>query len=710
MEAITNNMGCITSIGPISTDHIYVKKDGIIKYVTSIGGGSAGNFVLHLSSLGHKTNIISLIGNDKISQIAIKDFNRFNVNTSGLIRKDELKIKQSFSLITFDSKKNKYIEKNCPICSQPLQGKNQFRSSFLNESHFDIIKKSKLIYISIINESYLKIAKVAKENNIPVIIDFSTLFKQFIKVDLLVDAIKCADIIYLSEKNMTFLSQKFGIVNFWDINNQLKGWIIFSNKGNLISNIRTKNKCDQLTYNINEKGKINIDIVKDVFLAYFIDIIDKQSYYNCNLELISLDNWRKAIETSISIVIDSFKNYGSRTYLYIKSSQHILNNEESLIELINDFGEKVDENCPCKIDNSLNFQMIGRKVSVEDLKKNKGRNLFETNLLNIPLYVSSVLSNFDSKNNFDLNNYDDLIFIGSGGSYTTAITLNYVYQYLVNKRSQCLTPLEYVLLGKELLPVVLISAGGTNSDIRTSFKKALDLKAQKVFFITTNLKSKLYIDVSKLSFGKCLLVNTPWEEKGFVSVLNTVAMTIFGLKSIIVMNWDDQYEKFLNYDNLTILINESIQRAKDEFNNIVNSENILPTHIIGLGSGWSWPAVINLESIVIESGLSTIEISDLKNYTHGRYLSLYNNPIGKIVLLYETPKTSRFVDFLYMKFTNITHVIILKSQKENIIGTIELLIQTFAFCNEFGLRKNIDMAKPIYPEEAKGLYEWDKIY
>ena len=57
---------------------------------------------------------------------------------------------------------------------------------------------------------------------------------------------------------------------------------------------------------------------------------------------------------------------------------------------------------------------------------------------------------------------------------------------------------------------------------------------------------------------------------------------------------------------------------------IAPNEKIIETlHLVGLARGWGWPALIDLESKIVEGGICTIELSELKNYTHGRYINTF---------------------------------------------------------------------------------------
>ena len=129
-------------------------------------------------------------------------------------------------------------------------------------------------------------------------------------------------------------------------------------------------------------------------------------------------------------------------------------------------------------------------------------------------------------------------------------------------------------------------------------------------------------------------------------------------------------------------------------------------HFIGMGSGWAKPALIDLESKIVEGGISTIEISELKNFTHGRYISAYKHRKNRIAVIMRCPPYEELANFLIDKLKKQMPVIELSTEKKFIPGAFEIIIQSLYLAHYLGLKEGIDILKPRYPIEAKGMYSW----
>ncbi|MFW9998447.1 MAG: carbohydrate kinase family protein, partial [Candidatus Odinarchaeota archaeon] len=410
----------ITSVGLVCTDHIFLKRKGRIKYITSTGGGSAGNTVVYLTFSGQKTNIISVIGDDETGRIALQDFKRLNVDTSGIITRAGSSTKQYAHVINEGYARDHDFKKKCPVCSNLYPNPVQFRNSYLEKKHLDIIRNSRLVHVDRISESYLKLAKLAKDNGIPVVVDLGTVYKRFTKKETIKKAIKYADIIQIPENNEEFLQEKLDIGNFWDINQEIKGWVVTTNNGKMKARVKENGKeKDLLVPVIPVKDVVDTGGAGDTFFAHFILALDKLSDHFSNIDTFTAKEWKEAVSSAGKIASESCRYYGARGYLYSMLAKREGIEEENKLAILEKYGEQLGKRCPCKKKGNTSLTAVSEENLVKLIKKKKGRNLFETNMLNMPGYVSWTLMN-TKRNGFSSENKGNMAFVGSGGSYTVA--------------------------------------------------------------------------------------------------------------------------------------------------------------------------------------------------------------------------------------------------------------------------------------------------
>ena len=378
LNNMSENSKFITSIGLICVDHIYVKSKSEIKYISSTGGGSASNVIAYLSGLGNNTSIIGLIGNDKLAEIILKDFKKFNVNTQGLIQNNS-PTKQIAHIITSNSKNDHFFSLLCPFCKQKYSFSSPFRSSLIKTVHKEIIKQSCLLILDRVSKSYLEFTKIAKNFKIPIIIDLGTINQNFINIENIKKAILNADILQIPEKVNNFLLRKLNIQNYWEINNFLNGVIITANKNSILTSIRLNSEIINITIPVLPMNTlIDSGGAGDTFLAYFVNELKMITNNFTNFNNISINNWKDCILIAGKSASYSCQFYGARGYLYNQFLDPNYNN----FDLIKKYGEILDYPCKCKKKETNDLHLVSfEKRDNKQIKKSKS--LVNNNFLGI---------------------------------------------------------------------------------------------------------------------------------------------------------------------------------------------------------------------------------------------------------------------------------------------------------------------------------------
>ena len=232
-----------------------------------------------------------------------------------------------------------------------------------------------------------------------------------------------------------------------------------------------------------------------------------------------------------------------------------------------------------------------------------------------------------------------------------------------------------------------------------------------IFLLTGNFNSLLADKIKNSKNGLIIPIITPKEERGFVGVYSMIVSLCILANFLYKEEWNEKYMEFLSKKNLEILIEKHMKNIYNEIHQKIKKFNLKDKfHIVALGTNWSEPALIDLESKIVECNLGTIEISELKNFTHGRYINLFKNPVNRIVVIFKTPETKELAEYLDKKLSKVAPVLSLETNSNDFIGMVDLLIQMLVFVNELGKIYNQDPSKPGFPNEAKGLYNWNGLY
>ena len=105
-----------------------------------------------------------------------------------------------------------------------------------------------------------------------------------------------------------------------------------------------------------------------------------------------------------------------------------------------------------------------------------------------------------------------LYVIGSGGSFSATTFISMMHQQ-IGQMSRCLTPLEfldYENIGSEN-SILIVTAGGNNTDILFSFKKALEIEPLNLGIICASTNNKLTKMAEK--FSRVFFISSRFTNK-----------------------------------------------------------------------------------------------------------------------------------------------------------------------------------------------------
>ncbi len=712
------NRKIVVTIGLITVDHIVINRRNSWEYLGSIGGGSAANVYFTLQLLQTPSKIFGIVGDEEedIKNLALKDLISWNENRNYIYINKNKSTKEFFHQIlkTSHSWKHKFSKKS-PYSSDTLNSNIQIRKSIFQNNFEKILPTVSLFYIDRISKGLLDLAQKAKNNNSKVIIDLGGISKRYFKQDLIIRAINLADVIQIPKEILLFLRKKADITDFHNINPKIIIWIITDGPNPVIA------------YHKNV-GEIKIEVPKINNLIdsggagdAFISILISQLYYEIqsanSLEKLDKTRFVEIINNSIENAKKACLFIGARTYLY-----YFLENQNLFQEYKQFFFKKIEDidrfdvskkfikkygNYIPKIKLGLNSITANKEV----IEFKKGSNTYETNLFNLPLVIRYAINSYKktrhSTEKIEINSL--LIIIGSGSSYSVAKTIEQLFKPPNKDFSvYAYTPYEYILNVKESFPICIVSHGGSNIDVKACFEKALDNKSKAIYLATGNKNSLLYNKIKILKNGRNLLIDYLKEESGFVGIFSLFTSICLIAMELLQKNWTTQFSTFFSFENLNTIINNQMRVIDSKLKNLnLKFDLSKKYHIVVMGSNWAMPVMIDFESKMVECNLGTTEISELKNYTHGRFMSLYKQPNNKMVLILETPETKKLSNFLEFRLSKIVEVLKLGTSFDGFLGTMDLFLQMFILINQIGKMYKQDPSKPGFPDKAHGLYNWD---
>jgi sugar/nucleoside kinase (ribokinase family)/fructoselysine-6-P-deglycase FrlB-like protein len=724
----------VLGMGLVAVDHIYLQATTSDqekpKYLGSAGGGSVGNTLAFLGALGFKTAIIGATGNDIPSEIIKQDFKNFGVTTRGLIPRGGAgqfkRSRQYFHVISESKHTHDFLHK-CPDCEKPVGRSVVFNKKGITKEMLETAQRCRILHIDRANDSSLILARTALKANKLVSFDFS--FDSFESSrSKAKELISIASIVKVNSRIFNnFLKQNEldSCDDFFEIFDRIKLLIVTDSDKGAFGFIRgPKSECLKFKYPAIKCLRLcDTAGAGDILIAAILaQILNKSAKLEVGFE-------ERILSVAQGLASLSCSYYGARSLSRVLSDNNvhtddalalgaeIASNGQAFSSLPPNSGIPEPFKFPFRFKAYNVCQICGEQKSLEKKRRKAtstrsarkngfGAEIWEGLIPMSETYsqVQHQLLHSKQKSRIEsMVNSAPLLFIGSGGSLSAAVFGEQLVFSLRGNAARAIPPYELEPIRSPLNNIfpVLISYRGSNPDILRSFDKLRALKVRDGLVFTCDPDSELSKRASD-SGWQVFLVSK--HSQGFVSTVGYLA-TLGALLGIFApTNLKKELDQLLEYKSLLNTFTLADSNAKNLCGGLSKSPS--DYHFIALGSGWARPALIELESKFVEGGIATIEYSELKNFTHGRYISAYRHRNNRIAIIMKCEPYEDLADMIHKKLKKQMKVFELSTERRSVLGAIELVIQALYLTHHLGLREGFDISKPVYPKEAKGMYSW----
>lgn len=328
----------------------------------------------------------------------------------------------------------------------------------------------------------------------------------------------------------------------------------------------------------------------------------------------------------------------------------------------------------------------------------------------------------------------NIMVVGAGGSYPAAIFAKHaLHDEMRTPNVEAVTPQTAVRIltqfdrvnNGEWNPkydlVIGISYSGKTPDI----KCVSELCAQKgfPFILVTGAEKSTLSDIYRESDSMKIISyynaeDTTGKERGMISMVSTLAPIII---------FDDNWTCKLISENQEALVNG--EKFVSDLNISEIAKTIKQYPVIHVFYEWdTLPTAADIESKFTESGIANVVLHEKKNFSHGRYTSLYNQNFAVVINLTRhgmaipldgSGNINKFYKYKYDENLAIflNKICEEKSTHYIEIGTVAMMpsqwnIEAMSklpyLITAIGEELGIDISKPLkpFPEEAIQLYDY----
>lgn len=296
-----------------------------------------------------------------------------------------------------------------------------------------------------------------------------------------------------------------------------------------------------------------------------------------------------------------------------------------------------------------------------------------------------------------------LYTIGSGGNFSPIDYCAMLYETNMSM-SKALTPLMMASISDETLKsskILIYSGEGNGVDEKYIVKRAAEINPKGICAITRNNRKKNFvIDTLKSITNNWFVYNIPSQKK-FIETVSTIADYGIIYKSFTNDN------NFVNKLNINLNPNNCFTYGSRINGYTVPQLNQIKNYIV-LYSGWSKPIAFDFESKMVECGIASVQLTDYRNFTHGRFIFLSRHFTESALVLFLTPREIEYANKLIINgktfqgnkhlFPIDTPIITISTNLDSPLASIDLLIKMQVCFNEIAKSFNVEPCKPSNPK------------
>ena len=312
----------------------------------------------------------------------------------------------------------------------------------------------------------------------------------------------------------------------------------------------------------------------------------------------------------------------------------------------------------------------------------KGRKTMSQRLATLPdLFKDADMQDVKGLHDFIFKDPEKpMLFIGNGGMLDHFAG----HLYEMNKGvARCITPLELAAISDETIrgtKCLLLSAGGGNMDIKYAAKRLLKVNADNTTCLTYSKNGEAFKDHDP---SKVFHFKIPPYEEGFIAVEEKF------------------YRDALMYRAFTGNRASDVEIGSNAYKYQLNQSAAVLTplrrirHFVVLYSDYGEPAAHDFESVLVETGVASVQVSDYRNYCHGRFLFVGNHTrhstkkhtlteSDAAVVLLISPRNKGLVkDIREKALAKETPIVIIETEYNDCRAALDLIVKSNRFLADY---------------------------
>ena len=249
--------------------------------------------------------------------------------------------------------------------------------------------------------------------------------------------------------------------------------------------------------------------------------------------------------------------------------------------------------------------------------------------------------------------------------------------------------------------ILFITAGGGNYDILNSYRFAAENEPQSLNILCATKSSPIGELAKKYSCNNVFDFTLPCGKDGFLATNSLLAFN-----TLLLRSYNELCEKSEIPHTLESLVHPGITREnfikelKLQFAPLLERD----TYCVLFGE-WGKSAAFDLESKFSEAALGNVQLSDYRNFGHGRHNWLAKRGKNTGIISFVTPDEEKIAEKTLALIPKDVPILRVASYiKSGPLASLDLLIKTMFIVDIIGESRNIDPGRPGVADFGIKLY------
>jgi len=693
----------VIGFGELILDHIFVTDGGRSRYIGSRGGGSISNILANLVSEGVSSRMIGVCGDDVFGRAALEDLHGLGVDTDAiqvksgkrtrLIFEEVYKNRNQGELHTFSTK--------CLVCGSVTSDKlARFQDEVVPENLMDI----GFACFDRFTRNRLVLAGKLRKLSIRTLIDIGRVgYLRYQPAARVIAGLDNFDVVVAQSAVISHLVARRALIGPEEL--CLLGprllLIVLKGEDGLECYDCSKRMPQRLFVSAFPVPEIVDDAgAGDAVIAHFLSGLRRFISSGDSLAAISGSGFGGLLRNAVLHLGPVLQTIGARGHLPSLPLQDLSCLQTFLGHDLEQIRSEVAslKQCP--------FCGDKKTRSPDLLKRSMPKLGARTNVAWLPNRLFLALERHDAIaqcREIIRSSTGTAVTIGTGGSYPVAAFLSQLLLMESRVFAQPMRPLDYIRLAPRSDIVIVISYSGSTADCGEAIRCGLANGVSQIFLVTNSNAPSIIGEISDprlqvISYQSPSNLGKRPGERGFVSIIGTVAPCALWTAAVI------------GEKAITRFASEVLHPDRWDLGGLatqLRSSIIDRSPISVMGSGLAWPSMLDLESKFVETNLGVVQLHEMKDFSHGRFISIMNQERASEPCVYLGVGNWSEYESLLIKSMSSHPSVKLTSFHDGLLGALELLIKIQYFVQLCGEMVDKDVSRPRYiPPAGLTLYRW----